>query len=127
MFFILAFTGYISINLISKSYEKTVMLSSEQRDNAYLLRTFADSQPELLQVCINNNVVVAFIARYGRVHRGTVEPIEGAQEVSVIPLLRGKHYGLLIRLADEVYRDISCKGQDKEHDKECAQYSHEPL
>ena len=40
MFFILAFTGYISINLIGKSYEKTVRLSSEQRDNAYLLRTF---------------------------------------------------------------------------------------
>ena len=40
MFFILAFTGYISINLIGKSYEETVRLSSEQRDNAYLLRTF---------------------------------------------------------------------------------------
>ncbi|OGT03900.1 MAG: hypothetical protein A3F73_02040 [Gallionellales bacterium RIFCSPLOWO2_12_FULL_59_22] len=40
MFFILAFTGYISINLIGKSYEETVKLSSEQRDNAYLLRTF---------------------------------------------------------------------------------------
>lgn len=40
MFFILAFTGYISINLISKSYEETVKMSSEQRDNAYLLRTF---------------------------------------------------------------------------------------
>ena len=40
MFFILAFTGYISINVIGKSYEETVRLSSEQRDNAYLLRTF---------------------------------------------------------------------------------------
>ncbi|MDP2852103.1 MAG: hypothetical protein Q8O23_01725 [Gallionella sp.] len=40
MFFILAFTGYISINVIGKSYEETVKLSSEQRDNAYLLRTF---------------------------------------------------------------------------------------
>lgn len=40
MFFILAFTGYISISLVGKSYEKTVWLSSEQRDNAYLLRTF---------------------------------------------------------------------------------------
>ena len=40
MFFILAFTGYISINVISKSYEETVRFSSEQRDNAYLLRTF---------------------------------------------------------------------------------------
>lgn len=40
MFFILASTGYISINLIGKSYQETVRLSSEQRDNAYLLRTF---------------------------------------------------------------------------------------
>jgi diguanylate cyclase (GGDEF)-like protein len=40
MFFILAFTGYISINLIGKSYEKTVRISSEQRDNVYLLRSF---------------------------------------------------------------------------------------
>ena len=40
MFFILAFTGFISINLISKSYEKIVKLSSEQRDNAHLLRAF---------------------------------------------------------------------------------------
>lgn len=40
MFFILAFTGYISINIIGKSYEETARLSSEQRDNAYLLRTF---------------------------------------------------------------------------------------
>ncbi len=40
MFFILAFTGYISINLIGKSYEEAERFSSEQRDNAYLLRTF---------------------------------------------------------------------------------------
>ena len=40
MFFILVFTGHIAISLIGKSYEETVRLSSEQRDNAYLLRTF---------------------------------------------------------------------------------------
>jgi len=40
MFFILAFTGHIAISLIGKSYEETVRLSIEQRDNAYLLRTF---------------------------------------------------------------------------------------
>jgi diguanylate cyclase (GGDEF)-like protein len=40
MFFILAFTGYISISVIGKSYEKTVTLSAEQRDHAYLLRIY---------------------------------------------------------------------------------------
>lgn len=38
MFFILAFTGYLSINLIGKSYDKNAQLTSHQRDNAYLLR-----------------------------------------------------------------------------------------
>jgi len=40
MFFILAFTGYISINIIGKSYEEATRLSAEQQSNAYLLRTF---------------------------------------------------------------------------------------
>ena len=40
MFFILAFTGYISISVIAKSYDDTVRLSSEQKDHFYLLRTF---------------------------------------------------------------------------------------
>ena len=40
MFLILVFTGQIAMSLIGKSYEETVRLSSEQRDNAYLLRTF---------------------------------------------------------------------------------------
>lgn len=40
MFFILSFTGYISINIIGKSYEEATRLSSEQQSNAYLLHTF---------------------------------------------------------------------------------------
>lgn len=40
MFFILAFTGYISINVVAKHYEESVTLAAEQRDNAHLSRTF---------------------------------------------------------------------------------------
>ncbi len=40
VFFILAFSGHVSMKLISKAYEKTVSLSSEGRDHYYLLRTF---------------------------------------------------------------------------------------
>src|SRR3989338_4216372 len=88
---------------------------------------FGNGYSELPQVFIRNKVVGALIGRKGRVLRGAVEPVEGAQQVIVIPLLRGEFYGLLIRLADEVYGDIAGKGQDEKHDKESAQDFHEPL